>query len=176
MRQTPLRRGEPLKRTKPLISGVQYGQNSLRSGTPTIGPYIDLPAKPASPRRPVRDTGPDRATRQAVIDREQSMCAACGRYLQAGSWRSIQHRVARGVGGGNEIWNLVLLCGSATSPGCHLKAEQRTAESHEKGYWLDSSQNPRLEPVMLFSAHGSGITAWLAADGTYSFEPPAEVA
>ena len=162
------------QRTTPLKKGAKSGRNSggaegprtaIERKNPPAGKLAALP-------KARRDTGPDRATRQAVIDREQSMCAACGKYLPPGSWRSIQHRVARGVGGGSEIWNLVLLCGSATSPGCHLEAERRTSESHDRGYWLRSDEDPRLVPVMLFSPHGSGITAWLTPDGGYSFEPP----
>ena len=121
-------------------------------------------------RRP-RDTGPDKATRALVCAREGDCCASCGKYVPAGSWRSIQHRVRRQVGG-NGLANLVLLCGSATSDGCHWRAEQRTGEMNERGYWLRSHEDPVLVPVMLCG----GVTAWLTADGQYSTEPPKEIA
>jgi hypothetical protein len=88
-----------------------------------------------------------------------------------GAWWSIQHRVARGQGGGNGPENLILLCGSATSDGCHRTAEDRDREYNARGYWLHSWESPLLVPVMVFGESG-GIMAWLTADGRYSFEAP----
>src|SRR6185503_7140158 len=56
----------------------------------------------ASDRKAPASTGPDKLTRAAVYAREGGCCAACGTYLPDGAWRSVQHRVARGQGGGNE--------------------------------------------------------------------------
>jgi hypothetical protein len=109
-----------------------------------------------------------------VLERDQFQCCACGKPVGIpGTWWSIQHRVARGQGGGNSPENLVTLCGSATSPGCHRKAEDRDRDMNGAGYWLHSWESPALVPVMLHSAGGSGITAWLTADGGYAFEAPA---
>ena len=120
-----------------------------------------------------RGTGPDRATRFLVYEREGLRCASCGTYLGGETcWRSLQHRKARGVGGDNRPENLILLCGSATSAGCHRQAEDRDPEMHARGYWLRSDEDPALVPVMLFEESGSGMTAWLTADGSYSTEPP----
>lgn len=116
-------------------------------------------------------TGPDKLTRDAVYLREKGCCAACGIYLPDSAWRSIQHRVARGQGGGNETTNLVLLCGSATSPGCHRKCEDRDEHMHAAGFWLESWQDPASEPVMLHGADG-GITVWLTDDGEYAYQRP----
>lgn len=122
-------------------------------------------------RKPQRDTGPDRATRAAVLERDQHQCCSCGRPVGLpGTWWSIQHRVARGQGGTNGLPNLVTLCGSATSPGCHRLAEDRDREMHERGYWLRSDEDPALVPIMLASEHGSGITVWLTRDGGYSVD------
>jgi hypothetical protein len=123
---------------------------------------------------PRRDTGPDRAARALVYEREGLRCAACGISLASpGAWRSVQHRLARGQGGGNELWNLILLCGSATSPGCHRKCEDRGGHMNAQGFWLWSWQDPRTEPVMLHG-DGGGITVWLDGTGGYSTEPPGE--
>lgn len=108
-----------------------------------------------------------------MLERDQYACAACGKPVGLlGTWWSIQHRKARGQGGDNSLPNLILLCGSATSPGCHLLCEQRDREMNARGYWLESWQDPASEPVMLHSASGSGVTVWLTPDGGYAFEAP----
>jgi len=126
-------------------------------------------------KRP-KDTRPGQKTRSLVLARDNWQCVSCGKPAGGGfTWWSIQHRVARGQGGGNELWNLVLLCGSATSPGCHRRCEDRDREMQAQGYWLESWQDPRTEPVMIHGAQG-GMTVWLTADGRYSYEPPREAA
>jgi hypothetical protein len=124
-----------------------------------------------------RDTGPSRKVRALVMAREGHACAACGISI-TGRPYSVQHRVARGLGGtsdpaANALPNLVLLCGSATTPGsCHALCESRDEDMRGRGFWLWSWEDPALIPVMLASEHGSGITVWLTAGGTYSAEPP----
>jgi len=117
-----------------------------------------------------RGSGPDAKTRAAVYAREGMQCAACGVALGDGAWKSIQHRVRRQVGG-HGLANLVLLCGSATSPGCHRKAEDRTDEMHAAGFWLRADEDPAQVPIMLAGRDG-GMTVWLLADGTYGTEAP----
>ena len=116
---------------------------------------------------------PSKATRELVCERDRQCCVACGRYVGDGfTWWSLQHRVARGVGGGNGPENLLVLCGSATSRGCHRTAEDRDAVSHARGYWLRSDEDPALVPVE-HVLHGR---VWLLGDGTVSREMPAAVA
>lgn len=128
-----------------------------------------------------RDTGPSRKVRALVMAREDKRCAACGISV-IGRPYSVQHRVARGMGGtsdpaANSPERLVLLCGSATTPGsCHARCEARDPDMHARGFWLWSWEDPALIPVMLASEHGSGVTAWLATDGTYLFEAPERAA
>jgi hypothetical protein len=136
-----------------------------------------MPAHAVPPRQGKharrKDTGPSQKVRGLVLARDGFQCIACGKSAGgACTWWSIQHRKARGQGGGNDLSNLILLCGSATSPGCHRRCEDRDREMQARGYWLESWQDPRTEPVMLFSQHGSGITVWLTPDGGYSTEPP----
>ena len=153
-RKTPLPRGTGLARRSPLT---------------------------AAPRTRVapRDTGPSQKVRALVMAREGNCCAACGISV-IGRPYSVQHRVARGMGGrataaANALSNLVLLCGSAVT-GCHGLAESRDPDMHDRGLWLWSWEDPALVPVMLASEHDSGVTVWLAADGTYLLEPPEEAA
>lgn len=139
------------------------------------------PARTAPKRTAARDTGPSRKVRALVMAREGNCCAACGTSI-AGRPYSVQHRVARGIGGtpdpaANLPSNLVLLCGSATTPGsCHLACEQRDPHMHGRGFWLWSWEDPALVPVMLASEHGSGITVWLDDAGGYLTAPPEEAA
>jgi hypothetical protein len=121
-------------------------------------------------------TGPDAATRRLVLERDGWACV-CGVSI-IGRAYSLQHRRARSAGGTADPMisspvNLLVLCGSATTPGsCHLACEERSEEMHERGYWLRSGEDPALVPVLL---HGQ-ITAWLTADGRYSTEAPGTAA
>ena len=130
------------------------------------------PARVPQRRRTPRDTGPSAAVRSLVHAREGSACAACGISI-TGRPHSVQHRVARGMGGtpdpeANSLSNLVLLCGSATTPGsCHEACERREPAMRARGFWLYSWENPAEVPIMLASPHGSGMTVRLTPDGNY---------
>lgn len=136
-----MNRGAPLKRRKPLLSKAEK-------------------------RKRPRDTGPDRATRELVDERDDWHCACCGNSVYGRPF-SRQHRIARGMGGTsdpalNRPSNIVLLCGSATSPGgCHLACEQREERLHALGFWLNSWENPAAVPV----AHASYGWVLLLPDG-----------
>ncbi len=117
------------------------------------------------------DTGPDRNTRALIAERDVWACAACGRPMDMGPY-SIQHRDARGMGGtpdpaANSPANLILLCGSATSLGCHLQAEQRDALMNLRGFWLKPGQKPEDTPVDHF-AYG---WVFLEVDGSVTQVP-----
>ncbi len=51
-------------------------------------------------------------------------------------------------------------------------AEQRNLHMHAMGYYLESWQDPRAEPVMVHGLQG-GASVWLTADGKYSTTLPA---
>lgn len=161
-----MKRGEPLKRGKRLKTASPMKRSaSLERASRT--------------RRPVQDTGPSAAVRKLVLDRDGMQCAACGISV-TGRPASVQHRRARGMGGtvdpsANLPSNLVLLCGSATSPGgCHLACENRDPDMRARGFWLWSWENPAETPVMLAGEHDSGVTVRLSDDGEYLLAPPAE--
>lgn len=60
----------------------------------------------------------------------------------------------RAAGDANRPSNLILLCGTATTPGgCHLFAEQRSEEARIAGLWVPSWQDPADVPV-LHAAYG----------------------
>lgn len=139
----------------------------LRAGQPAAAPA----------RRAVRDTGPDGRARAIVWERDGGRCQACGVILRAGAWWSIQHRVARGQLGSNDLPNLVVLCGSATSPGCHRRAEDRAADMRERGFWLPSvTGGLPTDPAAVPIVRWDGQRVWLAGDGTVSLAGPAGLA
>jgi hypothetical protein len=137
-------------------------------------------SRTARKRKPARNTGPSRKVRALVLERDGFACVGCNKGI-LGRPYSLQHRNARGMGGtsrpdANSPVNLVVLCGSATSPGgCHLLAEQRDPVMHERGLWLNSWEDPALVPVMVFSPRGR-VPVWLTADGRRVLDDPGEVA
>lgn len=164
MRRTPLQR-----RARLVAKTALQAKTTLKA--------VSGPKRSTAKRKPQRNTGPSRLVRSVVLERDQFACLACGKPVgMPGTWWSIQHRLARGQGGDNSLSNLIVLCGSATSPGCHLKCEQRDREIQAQGYWLESWQDPATEPVMVHGEHGGGVTVWLLPDGAYGFEAPGEIA
>ena len=125
-----------------------------------------------SQRKPPRDTGPDRKTRALVLARDGHACVCCGRSI-IGQVYSLQHRKRRSQGGGNSPSNLVTVLGDGTT-GCHARIDSRIdPQDAAKGYtsaqfWED----PARVPVMFFDESGGGFTAWLADDGSLSFDGP----
>lgn len=104
-----------------------------------------------------RDTGPDDATKRVLWDRARGHCELCGRDLQGGFPFSRHHRRPRGMGGSsvewvNDLTNLLLLCGSATTPhGCHAYIESHRAEAYDAGWLIRyaSEYMPWELPVLL---------------------------
>jgi len=119
--------------------------------------------------RPV-STGPARGVVDLILERDGYACVRCGDGigdLRGIDW-SIQHRVARGAGGTcrpelNLAANLITLCGSATSEGCHHEVEQRGVEDRLAGYWLlrDTAGAP-TDPAT-WPIHHAGL-GWILLD------------
>jgi 5-methylcytosine-specific restriction endonuclease McrA len=103
-----------------------------------------------------------KATRAAVYARDEGRCQACGIFVMR-EWKSIQHRKARGTGGTNNMSNLVLMCGSATT-GCHRLAENRDSVMLRRGFWVPSWLEPAAVPVERWD----GTLILLNDDGTVS--------
>jgi 5-methylcytosine-specific restriction protein A len=136
-----------------------------------IFPAAETPASPpARNRRGRNDAGFSPSVKLSVRTRAgggdpaQARCEATGVWLGRHGGE-IQHRVARGMGGTsdpvkNSLVNAVLL-----SKDAHRLAESRDRGMNEEGFWLRNGQDPALTPILLHSAHGSGVTVWLAGDG-----------
>lgn len=91
-----------------------------------------------------------KAVRVAVIARAGSRCERCGTWCDtAAGYYSLQHRVARGMGGTKTVDNasrLALLCGSATTL-CHGEVESRPLEALEDGWRVRQGDNPATVPI-----------------------------
>src|SRR5215475_530537 len=167
-------RGLPERRDgSPRLSApVEQGASAAGAVSPDVVTRPGRAALRATQRR--RDTGPDRKTRAAVIIRDGYRCARCGQACGPGTSApySIQHRKARGVGGGNEMSNLILLCGTGTT-GCHGQCELRRGAEAWGGYWLPSYVDPRSYPVLYFDAADDegGWFRYLHDDGSLSDRP-----
>jgi hypothetical protein len=107
--------------------------------------------------------GPALAVRELVLERDDWRCLGCGVDVRSIRWHSLQHRKARGVGGGNGPENLATLCGSATSPGCHFLCESRDQEMAARGLVVASWNDPADTPVLLWT----GRLVLLTTDGLY---------
>jgi hypothetical protein len=104
-------------------------------------------------------TGPNRATRDAVLGRANYRCERCGFGLSSLGY-SLQHRIARGMGGTRGAWinspcNLAVLCGSATTF-CHGIVERR--RKTEYGWWLNRTDDPSIVPVTLWDGRRVVLT------------------
>lgn len=108
-------------------------------------------------------------------ERARSCCERCGKPVvrQFGVY-SIHHRKPRGMGGTrdesvNSPSNLVLLCGSATSPdGCHTGVERFRASAVATGYIVPQAGNPETVPIKIHDFERRNASGWflLRSDGT----------
>lgn len=122
-------------------------------------------------QRRQRDTGPSTATKSLLWARAGGRCELCGFDLNTGASFSRHHRRPRGAGGSsapwvNDITNLLLLCGTATTPGgCHTRVEQYRTDAYENGWLIRhaSSYVPAELPVLL----SQGLV-YLTSDGFYA--------
>jgi len=106
--------------------------------------------------------------RNVKIDRrENQSCARCGK----GIWEngSRHHRKYKSRGGGDEVSNGVLLCGSGTT-GCHGWAHHHPDLARAEGFAVNSWEDPALVPVRLYLAGGRAV--YLDDEGGWSLEPP----
>ena len=160
LRRTPLHRTTPLARAP-------------WRRTPTVPaiPAADAPFPFRRHPKSRRPTGPNKPTRQLVLDRAGYRCEICGRLLHDGTmWTqaySVHHRRPRGMGGttdpsANTPANLMLLCGTGTT-GCHGYLESRRALARHGGWLLTQQQDPTTVPVIV---HTRGRTL-LTVDGRY---------
>lgn len=152
LRRTALVRRTPLVARKPLARGT----------TPL--------KRTVAKQRKQRNTGPTLATKELLWARAGGRCELCGRDLTRGFPFSRHHRRPRGAGGSsvpwiNDVTNLLLLCGSATTPeGCHAWVEKHRDYAYAKGWLIrmSSPYTPAEVPVVL---EGTKTVVYLTADG-----------
>jgi 5-methylcytosine-specific restriction protein A len=146
VKRSPLTRKTPLAATK----GMSPARELKRGET-----------KP----RPPRNTGPTPAVRRTIAERAAGACERCGKTI-TGAY-SVHHRKPRGMGGtrdpqANSPSNLVMLCGSATTPdGCHTAVERFRQSAVTTGFIVNRAADPETVPIKL-------ATGWcfLRPDGT----------
>jgi 5-methylcytosine-specific restriction protein A len=100
------------------------------------------------------------------MERAGNRCEHCGKPITGE--HSIHHRLPRGMGGSknpalNQPSNLVLLCGSATTPGgCHTHIEKFRRVAIATGWIVPRTADPARAPIKFPTGH------WylLADDGT----------
>lgn len=126
-------------------------------------------------RRTYRPTGPSGDVVEVCLERAGYSCEACGSAIgdRRGVDWSVQHRRPRKMGGTrwpgcNLPSNLMILCGSATTPGsCHEFAESHRAAATAAGWLVPSGVDPLTEPVLVVG----GRFVWLDDAGRYLDEP-----
>ena len=111
-------------------------------------------------------SGPARAVRGLVWERDGGACAWCGCPVREGE-HSLQHRRARGMGGtrradANSPANLVLVCGSGTTL-CHGWVEAHPGEAERRGFRLRQWADPVEVPVLW----AGGVWVRLGHDGSW---------
>lgn len=126
-------------------------------------------------KRTRRNTGPSSDVVTAVLERANWSCEACGKPLgdRRGEDWSVQHRVPRGSGGSRAAWinrvsNLMILCGSATTPdSCHEFTESHRIAAIAAGWLIQARQDPRTVEVLI-----RGEFKYLGDDARYHDGPP----
>lgn len=144
LRRTAITRKTELKRTSALATRKTISRSSAAKRTVTK-------------QRKQNDTGPTAATKEMLWTRAKGRCELCGRDLTTGHPFSRHHRRARGSGGSslawvNEVSNLLLLCGSATTPGgCHSLVETQKVLAYANGWVvrMTGTHKPAEVPVVL---------------------------
>jgi 5-methylcytosine-specific restriction endonuclease McrA len=142
-RYTPLKPGKPLERRTPL--------KLVSDKRAQVIPF---------PQRR-QDTGPDRSTRDLIMEREDYSCARCGKPLLHDLNRSIHHRRSRASGGSsdpaiNRPSNLVLLCGDGLT-GCHgeITRNDNRPRALDEGWII--SPNTKEKPTEVAIHHRYGL-------------------
>lgn len=114
-----------------------------------------------------------RDAREVVLERDQNTCQRCGIDLLY-KLASIQHRRPRGAGGSALVdipSNLVLVCGSATTPGsCHnwMEHEDRPAARVE-GWLIPKLSRVHPSQVPLLTHRGWVLLADDGSSTPYEF-------
>lgn len=157
-----MRRSGPPKRRKPL------GRSQKRAAPVNAQPRRAKPGRAPMPE----------ALAKMVLVRADWCCDWCAAPI-IGRPFSRQHRRAHGMGGrqGGELHtpaNVIVLCGSATSPGCHNRAENdQRAEAYRYNFAIrGEARKPEETPIYRHLSHWviPGDAVWIPSD------PPGDMA
>lgn len=165
-RTSRLEPGTPPARRTPLARNATW--------PPSRSPQASREPKPKAKSAATRkgNSGPTPEVRRLVLERDGYRCVCCGRSI-LGQRYSLGHRLRASQGGKPVPSNLLVFLGWG-GEACHGRIDsRRDLHDEARGYTVRSWQDPALIPVMVFSEHGSGITAWLTDAGTYEFKAPA---
>lgn len=159
-RKTPLTAKTTLARRTPLEGGTGLARTRGLERKPTV-----------PKRKSPRDTGPSKAVRALVLERDGYACVCCGVSV-IGRPYSLQHRQRRSQSGGNSPSNLIVVLGRGGEL-CHGRIDNREDPAdEEKGYTVRSWGDPAAIPVVYARTDGPGFTAWLADDGSLLLDVP----
>lgn len=105
-----------------------------------------------------------------VDARDEGVCVSCGARAT-----NRHHRRFKGMGGSSlpdtdSAQNLVTLCGSGNTSGCHGRAHQDNAWALAWGYRVPEGTDPLTVPII---HHGWG-SVYLTEDGCFDYLAPAE--
>jgi 5-methylcytosine-specific restriction endonuclease McrA len=141
MRRTQMRNISAKKLAKLAEQGITHPTSTL------------LSRKPVTAKRG-RDTGPDKATVDAVLERDGYQCVVCsgGLHGTRGVGYSVHHRKLRSQGGDNRLSNLISVCGHGTA-GCHSNLHGAPTNARKAG-WIVSRQREPAQTVMAHSLYG----------------------
>ncbi|MDX3661253.1 HNH endonuclease signature motif containing protein [Streptomyces sp. ID05-26A] len=118
----PMKRTAMPRRTKPMRRGISQLRRTA---------VVKV-------RKASASTVVPKSIKDGVDERDAGRCQRCGRAIGSGPW-SRHHRDPRGMGGStllHTLANVVLLCGSATTPrGCHHEVESQRKQAELDG-WL----------------------------------------
>lgn len=109
--------------------------------------------------------GPLKTRNKRIDTRDHQRCARCAIIIWSGGSR--HHRKFKSRGGGDEVSNGVLMCGSGTT-GCHGWAHSNPVSARQAGFAVGASEDPRLVPIK-HALHG---LVWLDDLGGFSATPP----
>lgn len=136
MRRTPSKPGKPLRRRTELRSSSIL----KRTGT-------------TKSRKASASTLIPKSIKDGIDDRDAGLCQRCGQVIGSGPF-SRHHRDPRGMGGSklrHTLANVVLLCGSATTPGgCHHEVESYREQAELDGWLVPMGIRPEVYPVKRF--------------------------
>ncbi len=85
-------------------------------------------------------------------ERDGQDCRRCGRSV-LNYPSSLHHRQPKGMGGGSRdrydrVENLVLVCGTGSTPDCHFYIHNHPAESYQCGWLVRRGKDPAEVPLL----------------------------